>query len=104
MRAAAAGDRIGAHGHAGDEHHIVLRGRFRLRQGDHVIDVGPGDYLRWDGAIPHDGEVLAGDAAHGGAAMFIIRIHPDDRPAIRPRARSSRRMTLPVAVSGSSAR
>jgi transcriptional regulator with XRE-family HTH domain len=82
VRAAAAGDRIGAHSHAGDEHHIVLRGRFRLRQGDHVIDVGPGDYLRWDGAIPHDGEVLSGDAADGGAAMFIIRIHPDDRPAI----------------------
>ena len=58
VRAAAAGDRIGAHSHAGDEHHIVLRGRFRLRQGDHVVEVGPGDYLRWDGAIPHDGEVL----------------------------------------------
>jgi len=65
------GERIPAHSHAGQEHHIVLRGRFRMRQGDHVIDVGPGDYVRWDGTIPHDGELLEGDGA-----MLIIRIHP----------------------------
>jgi transcriptional regulator with XRE-family HTH domain len=69
------GERIGAHSHAGDEHHIVLRGRFRLQQGDHVVEVGPGDYVRWDGTIPHDAEVI-GDA--GDAAMLIIRIRPMD--------------------------
>ncbi len=69
------GDRVGNHSHAGDEHHIVLRGRFRLRQGDHVVEVGPGDYLRWDGTIPHDGEVIGGA---DGAAMLIIRVHPRD--------------------------
>lgn len=69
------GHRIEAHSHAGDEHHIVLRGRFRLRQGDHTVEIGPGDYLRWDGTIPHEGEVI-GDA--DGAAMLIIRIHPRD--------------------------
>jgi transcriptional regulator with XRE-family HTH domain len=70
------GDRILAHSHAGEEHHIVLRGRFRLRQGDHLIDVGPGDYVRWDGSIPHDGEVLDGDGA-----MLIVRILPSsERP------------------------
>ena len=67
------GGRVGLHSHAGDEHHIVLRGRFRLRQGDHVVEVGPGDYVRWDGAIPHDGEVLGDD---GEAAMLIIRVRP----------------------------
>ena len=70
------GDRVGAHAHGGDEHHVVLRGRFRLRQGDHVVDVGPGDYLRWDGTIPHDGEVLAIDPDQGDAAMLMIRIRP----------------------------
>ena len=75
VTASGAGDRIGAHTHPGDEHHIVLRGRFRLRQGDHVVEVGPGDYVRWDGAIPHDGEVI-GDA--DDAAMLIIRIRPRD--------------------------
>jgi transcriptional regulator with XRE-family HTH domain len=71
------GDRVGAHSHVGDEHHIVLRGRFRLRQGEHVVEVGPGDYLRWDGTIPHDGEVIGGDG-EDGAAMLIIRIRPKD--------------------------
>jgi len=71
----AVGDRIAAHSHPGDEHHIVLTGRFRLRQGDHVVDVGPGDYVRWDGAVPHDGEVLDDE---GGAAMLIIRVRPGD--------------------------
>ena len=75
VTATGAGDRFGAHSHAGDEHHIVLRGRFRLRQGDHVVEVGPGDYVRWDGTIPHDGEVI-GEV--GDAAMLIIRIRPKD--------------------------
>jgi transcriptional regulator with XRE-family HTH domain len=55
---AAPGSRTGAHAHAGDEHHIVLRGRFRMTQGDHVVEVGPGDYVRWDGTIPHDAEAI----------------------------------------------
>jgi transcriptional regulator with XRE-family HTH domain len=68
------GTRVGAHAHAGEEHHIVLRGRFRLTQGDHVIDAGPGDYIRWDGSIPHDGELI--DAPTDGASMLIIRVLP----------------------------
>ncbi len=60
--------RVGAHAHPGDEHHIVLRGRFRLTQGEHASSVGPGDYVRWDGSIPHDAEVARrrgrGDADH----------------------------------------
>lgn len=66
-----AGSRVAAHSHAGEEHHIVLRGRFRMRQGDHVIDAGPGDYVRWDGTVPHDAEVLDDEAS-----MLIIRIRP----------------------------
>ena len=68
------GGRVGAHAHAGDEHHVVLRGRLRLVQGDHVVEVGPGDYVGWDGSIPHDGEVI-GD---GEASMLIVRIRPRD--------------------------
>ncbi len=66
------GGRIGAHAHAGDEHHLVLRGRFRMSQGDHVLEVGPGDYVRWDGAIPHDGEVLGDEEG----AMLIVSVQP----------------------------
>jgi transcriptional regulator with XRE-family HTH domain len=53
------GGHPGAHAHAGDEHHIVLSGRFRMTQGDHEIEAGPGDYVRWDGTIPHDAEVIS---------------------------------------------
>ena len=68
----APGSRVGAHAHPGDEHHIVLRGRMRLTQGDHSIEVGPGDYVRWDGSIPHDAEILGDEEA----AMLLVRIDP----------------------------
>jgi len=66
------GGRIAAHAHAGDEHHLVLRGRFRMSQGDHVVEIGPGDYVRWDGAIPHDGKIVGDEEA----AMLIVRVVP----------------------------
>jgi transcriptional regulator with XRE-family HTH domain len=66
------GARVGAHAHPGDEHHIVLRGRMRLVQGEHSVEVGPGDYVRWDGSIPHDAEILGEEEA----AMLIVRIRP----------------------------
>jgi transcriptional regulator with XRE-family HTH domain len=68
------GGRVGLHAHSGDEHHIVLRGRFRLRQGEHEIEAGPGDYVQWDGAIPHEGEAIGDEES----AMLIIRIRPRD--------------------------
>jgi transcriptional regulator with XRE-family HTH domain len=67
------GERTGAHSHAGDEHHIVTRGQWRMTQGDHVIDVGPGDYVRWDGTLPHDAEVTS----PGGSTMLIVRVRSD---------------------------
>jgi transcriptional regulator with XRE-family HTH domain len=70
---ASPGAPAGAHAHAGDEHHLVLRGRFRMTQGDHVVEVGPGDYVRWDGTIPHDAEVIGDDEG----AMLIVRLRPD---------------------------
>ena len=50
------GHSTGAHTHNGDEHHVVLSGRWRMTQGDHVVELGPGDYLAWDPTIPHDVE------------------------------------------------
>jgi transcriptional regulator with XRE-family HTH domain len=41
---------------AGEEHHLVLEGRVRMRQGDFVAELGPGDYLVWDGTFPHSAE------------------------------------------------
>ena len=48
----------GVHAHTGDEHHLVLAGRWRMTQGDQVFEVGPGDYVAWDPTIPHDVESL----------------------------------------------
>ena len=70
---AAPGSRTGAHSHAGDEHHIVLRGKFRMTQGDHVIEVGPGDYVRWDGTIPHDAEVVGSEEGHVLIVTLLAR-------------------------------
>ena len=66
------GGRIDAHSHPGDEHHLVLSGRFRGRQAGHEVELGPGDYLRWDGAVPHDGEVVGDEPLR----MLIFRIRP----------------------------
>ena len=68
------GGRVGLHSHSGEEHHVILRGTFRMTQADHVVEAGPGDYVRWDGTIPHDAEVTSPD----GGSMLIIRIHPND--------------------------
>jgi mannose-6-phosphate isomerase-like protein (cupin superfamily) len=50
------GHATGVHAHHGDEHHVVLAGRWRMTQGEHSVELGPGDYLAWDPAIPHDVE------------------------------------------------
>jgi mannose-6-phosphate isomerase-like protein (cupin superfamily) len=60
------------HAHPGDEHHLVLRGRFRMTQGEHTVELGPGDYLRWDGSVPHDAEVVGDEQA----SILIVRIRP----------------------------
>jgi transcriptional regulator with XRE-family HTH domain len=73
------GGRVGMHVHPGDEHHLVLRGRFRMTQGEHTVELGPGDYLRWDGSVPHDAEVIGDEEA----ALLIVRIRPRDRGAGR---------------------
>lgn len=69
---APAGAVIGSHSHPGDEHHLVLSGRFRGSQAGHVVELGPGDYLRWDGAVPHDGGVIGDEPLR----MLIFRIRP----------------------------
>lgn len=52
------GGSTGVHAHQGDEHHVILEGRWRMTQGDHTEELGPGDYLAWDPTIPHDVECL----------------------------------------------
>ena len=69
---AVAGGRAGLHAHSGDEHHLILSGRWRMTQGEHVAELGPGDYIRWDGTIPHDAEVIGPDE---GRVLIITLAH-----------------------------
>lgn len=48
------GTSTGVHAHAGDEHHVIISGRWRMTQGEHSYELGPGDYIAWDPSIPHD--------------------------------------------------
>ncbi len=72
------GSATGVHAHTGDEHHLVLAGRWRMSQGDTVIEAGPGDYVAWDPTIPHDVECLGPET---GRLLVIyprhVRTGPD---------------------------
>jgi mannose-6-phosphate isomerase-like protein (cupin superfamily) len=57
---------------AGEEHHLVLEGTIRLRQGDFVTELRPGDYLVWDGCFPHQAE----NTGDGPARLLIITPGP----------------------------
>jgi mannose-6-phosphate isomerase-like protein (cupin superfamily) len=64
------GLRTGLHAHAGDEHHVVLSGRWRFAQGEHVAELGPGDYIVWDATIPHDVENIGDEPGR------ILMVYP----------------------------
>jgi transcriptional regulator with XRE-family HTH domain len=70
------GTTTGIHSHPGDEHHVILAGRYRMRQADRELEVGPGDYLRWDGLIPHDVESIGDEPA----SMLVIRLTRHGEP------------------------
>ena len=66
------GTGTGLHAHSGDEHHVILSGRWRMSQGDHVFELGPGDYLAWDPTVPHDVENIG---AEPGRVLVIYPRH-----------------------------
>ena len=57
------GGRTPLHADPGEEHHVVLSGRVRLRQGEHAVELGPGDYMVWDGSVPHESETVGDEPA-----------------------------------------
>ena len=69
------GQGTGVHAHAGDEHHVIVSGRWRLTQGDYTIELGPGDYLAWDPTVPHDVENIGDEPGR------ILVIYPRHAPA-----------------------
>jgi transcriptional regulator with XRE-family HTH domain len=77
------GHATGVHAHHGDEHHVILSGCWRMTQGEHSVELGPGDYLAWDPAIPHDVENIGDDAG----AILIVYPRRGRRAAEEERAR-----------------
>ena len=75
------GHSTGVHAHQGDEHHVILEGRWRLTQGDHAVELGPGDYLAWDPTVPHDVENVGDDVGR----MLIIYPRRGRRSTAQPR-------------------
>jgi transcriptional regulator with XRE-family HTH domain len=73
------GTGIGDHTHPGLEHHLVVSGRWRVRQGDHEYELGPGDYVRWDGTVPHAAECVGPEEC----SMLIVSVR---RPGAEPTA------------------
>ncbi len=41
---------------SGEEHHVILEGTLRVRQGDFETILEAGDYVVWDGTFPHEAE------------------------------------------------
>ena len=77
------GHSTGVHAHHGDEHHLVLTGRWRMSQGDHTVELEPGDYLAWDPAIPHDVENISDQPA----SMLVVYPRRGRRPSAEDRQR-----------------
>lgn len=67
------GTSTGVHAHAGDEHHVIMSGRWRMTQGEHTYELGPGDYIAWDPSIPHDAENIGDEPGR------ILIIYPRHR-------------------------
>lgn len=76
------GARTGEHAHTGDEHHLVLSGRYRMTQGEHTYELGPGDYLAWDASVPHDVENI-GDGPGRLLLIYARHARRQDRLAER---------------------
>ena len=66
------GARIPLHADPGEEHHLLLEGRLRLSQGEHAVELEPGDYLVWDGGFPHYVE----NVGDGPARILIVTTGP----------------------------
>jgi len=71
------GTGIGDHTHPGLEHHLVISGRWRMRQGGHEVELGAGDYIRWDGTVPHAAEVVGDEEG----VLLIVSVR---RPGAEP--------------------
>ncbi len=79
------GQSTGVHAHQGDEHHLILSGRWRMTQGEHEYELEPGDYIAWDPTVPHDVENVGDEE---GRILVIYPRHARRTPDGGERGRS----------------
>jgi transcriptional regulator with XRE-family HTH domain len=91
------GTGIGDHTHPGLEHHLVVTGSWRMRQGPHEFVLGPGDYVRWDGTVPHAAECIGTEEG----AMLIVSVRRPGADPVEPTGSAvpTRSVTVPSSAS-----
>ncbi|MCQ8828496.1 helix-turn-helix domain-containing protein [Streptomyces malaysiensis] len=84
-----AGRRQDSLGHVGTEHTIVQAGRLGVRVEGREVELGQGDYVRFDAARPHSYTALDGDVR----SVLLLQYRSDQRlhlPHPAPGPRSAR--------------
>ncbi|MFE4416078.1 helix-turn-helix domain-containing protein [Streptomyces sp. NPDC056821] len=62
-------------GHVGTEHTIVQAGRLGVRVEAHEVELGPGDYVRFDAERPHSYTALGGEVR----SVLLLQYRADQR-------------------------
>jgi transcriptional regulator with XRE-family HTH domain len=71
-----AGARQSSPGHTGAEHTVVQAGRLRVGVDGHVVELGPGDFVGFDAALPHSYEAVGGAVR----SVLLLQYRADQRP------------------------
>ncbi len=63
-------------GHIGTEHTIVQSGRLRVRAGRREVELGPGDYVGFEAALPHSYTALGGETVR---SVLLLQYRAEQR-------------------------
>jgi len=75
MRVPAGTGRTKVFSHKGEEMLFALEGDQRLFIGDHTLEIGPGDCIYFNSAIPHNGEAVSGEEL-----VYLVVFYSPDGP------------------------
>ncbi|MFF7990999.1 helix-turn-helix domain-containing protein [Kitasatospora xanthocidica] len=63
-------------GHTGTEHTVVQSGRLRVRAGRREVELGPGDYVGFDAALPHSYTAVGGEPVR---SVLLLQYRAEQR-------------------------
>ncbi|MGA5822711.1 helix-turn-helix domain-containing protein [Kitasatospora sp. NPDC094028] len=64
-------------GHTGTEHTVVQSGRLRVRAGRREVELGPGDYIGFDAALPHAYTAVGGEPVR---SVLLLQYRAEQHP------------------------